>query len=111
MTRTSARTWMAFAAVVLAAGSLSDRFGRKGALVTGLAIFGIGTAARSLATSTGQLIGARGVMGIGGGAGAARAGVMPRSWATSATGRPASTRSSTRRRNSAGQSRLPMSSS
>jgi EmrB/QacA subfamily drug resistance transporter len=56
---------LAFAALVLAAGSLSDRFGRKGALVTGLAIFGIGTAAGSLATSTGQLIGARGVMGIG----------------------------------------------
>jgi EmrB/QacA subfamily drug resistance transporter len=56
---------LAFAALVLAAGSLSDRFGRKGALVTGLAIFGIGTAAGSLATSTGQLIAARGVMGIG----------------------------------------------
>jgi predicted MFS family arabinose efflux permease len=56
---------LAFAALVLAAGSLSDRFGRKGALVTGLAIFGIATAAGALATSTGELIIARVVMGIG----------------------------------------------
>jgi MFS family permease len=56
---------LAFAALVLAAGSLSDRFERKGALVTGLAVFGLGTAVGSLATSTGQLIAARGVMGIG----------------------------------------------
>jgi hypothetical protein len=56
---------LAFAALVLAAGSLSDRFGRKGALVTGLVIFGIATAAGALATSTGELIMARVVMGIG----------------------------------------------
>src|SRR5262245_25855716 len=56
---------LAFAALVLAAGSLSDRFGRKGALITGLAVFGLATAAGSLATSTGELIAARAVMGIG----------------------------------------------
>jgi EmrB/QacA subfamily drug resistance transporter len=56
---------LAFCALVLAAGSLSDRFGRKGALITGLAIFGAGTAAGSLGTSTGQLIAARAVMGVG----------------------------------------------
>ena len=56
---------LAFAALVLAAGSLSDRFGRKGALLTGLATFGVGTAAGSLAGTTGQLIAARAVMGIG----------------------------------------------
>ncbi|HSS09620.1 MAG TPA: MFS transporter [Acidimicrobiales bacterium] len=56
---------LAFCAFVLAAGSLSDRFGRKGALITGLAIFGMGAAAGSLGTSTGQLIAARAVMGIG----------------------------------------------
>ena len=56
---------LAFAALVLAAGSLSDRFGRKGALVTGLAVFGLATAAGSMATSTSQLILARVVMGIG----------------------------------------------
>src|SRR6266404_98729 len=46
---------LTFCALVLAAGSLSDRFGRKGALMTGLAIFGIGAVAGSLGTSTGQL--------------------------------------------------------
>jgi EmrB/QacA subfamily drug resistance transporter len=56
---------LAFCALVLAAGSLSDRFGRKGALMAGLAIFGAGTAAGSLGTSTGQLIAARAVMGVG----------------------------------------------
>ena len=56
---------LAFAALVLAAGSLSDRFGRKGALITGLAVFGLATAAGALATSTGQLVAARAVMGVG----------------------------------------------
>jgi EmrB/QacA subfamily drug resistance transporter len=56
---------LAFCALVLAGGSLSDRFGRKGALLTGLAIFGVGTAAGSFGTSTGQLIAARAVMGVG----------------------------------------------
>jgi EmrB/QacA subfamily drug resistance transporter len=56
---------LAFCALVLAAGSLSDRFGRKGALLTGLAVFGLGSAAGSLGTSTGQLIAARAVMGVG----------------------------------------------
>ena len=56
---------LAFCAFVLAAGSLSDRFGRRGALVTGLLIFGAATAAGSLGTTTGQLIAARAVMGIG----------------------------------------------
>ena len=56
---------LAFCALVLAAGSLSDRFGRKGALIAGLAIFGVGSVAGSLGTSTGQLIAARAVMGVG----------------------------------------------
>jgi EmrB/QacA subfamily drug resistance transporter len=56
---------LTFAALVLAAGSLSDRFGRKGALAGGLAIFGLGTAAGSLVGSTAPLIAARSVMGVG----------------------------------------------
>jgi EmrB/QacA subfamily drug resistance transporter len=56
---------LTFCALVLAAGSLSDRFGRKGALMSGLALFGIGAAAGALGGSTGQLIGARAVMGVG----------------------------------------------
>jgi len=56
---------LTFAALVLAAGSMSDRFGRKGALIVGLLIFGVATAAGAFGTSTGQLIIARVAMGIG----------------------------------------------
>lgn len=56
---------LTFAALVLAAGSLSDRYGRKGALLTGLAIFGASTTLGSLATTVSQLIAARAAMGIG----------------------------------------------
>src|ERR1700687_2266123 len=34
---------LVFAALILAAGSLSDRVGRKGILLAGLAIFGVGS--------------------------------------------------------------------
>src|ERR1700757_2640029 len=54
-----------FAASVLAAGSLSDRFGRKGMLLAGLSVFGVGSLAGGLTDSPGQLIAARGVMGLG----------------------------------------------
>jgi EmrB/QacA subfamily drug resistance transporter len=56
---------LVFAALVLAAGSISDRFGRKGALLTGLAIFAAGSLLGSRATSPGQLIAIRGVIGLG----------------------------------------------
>ncbi|GAC1374890.1 MAG: MFS transporter [Acidimicrobiales bacterium] len=56
---------LTFCALVLAAGSMSDRFGRKGALLTGLAIFGLGSVAGSQGNSTGQLIAARAIMGVG----------------------------------------------
>ena len=54
-----------FAGSVLAAGSLSDRFGRKGMLLAGLAVFGIASLAGGLTNSPGQLIVARAVMGVG----------------------------------------------
>ena len=54
-----------FAASVLAVGSLSDRFGRKGMLLAGLAVFGAASLAGGLMSDPGQLIGARAVMGIG----------------------------------------------
>lgn len=54
-----------FAAFVLAAGSLSDRFGRKGMLLAGLALFGVANLAGGLTDSPGQLIAARAVMGLG----------------------------------------------
>jgi EmrB/QacA subfamily drug resistance transporter len=56
---------LVFASLVLAAGSVSDRFGRKGALLTGLAIFGAGSLLGSRASSSGELIAIRGVIGLG----------------------------------------------
>ena len=56
---------LTFAAFVLAAGSLSDRYGRRAALVTGLAIFGTATAAGAAAGTTSGLVVARLVMGVG----------------------------------------------
>ncbi|GIU85663.1 MAG: MFS transporter [Acidimicrobiia bacterium] len=56
---------LAFAALVLAAGSVSDRVGRKGALLCGLAVFAGGSALGGLAATPGQLIAVRAVMGVG----------------------------------------------
>jgi EmrB/QacA subfamily drug resistance transporter len=55
---------LAFAALVLAGGTVGDRFGRRGTLVTGLGLFAAGSVAAALCTSTGQLIGMRLVMGV-----------------------------------------------
>jgi EmrB/QacA subfamily drug resistance transporter len=56
---------LVFAALVLAAGSVSDRVGRKGMLLAGLAIFAAGSIAGGLAGSSNALIVARCVMGLG----------------------------------------------
>src|SRR5262249_31680734 len=56
---------LAFAALILAAGSLGDRLGRKGMLLSGLGVFGGASLAGSFATTVGQLIAARAVMGLG----------------------------------------------
>src|SRR5215475_3424863 len=56
---------LVFAALVLAAGNLGDRVGRKGVLLAGLATFGIATIAGGLGGSPGELIAARAVMGLG----------------------------------------------
>ena len=56
---------LVFAASVLAAGSLSDRFGRKGMLLAGLAVFGLASLAGGLMNDPGELIAARCVMGLG----------------------------------------------
>jgi EmrB/QacA subfamily drug resistance transporter len=56
---------LVFASLLLAAGSLSDRVGRKGVLLAGLAVFGVATVAGGLTTTPGQLIAARCVMGLG----------------------------------------------
>jgi MFS transporter, DHA2 family, multidrug resistance protein len=57
---------LVFAGLLLTTGSLSDRFGRKGALQFGIVLFGIGSAAAALSTSATQLIFTRAFMGIGG---------------------------------------------
>ena len=56
---------LTFAALVLAAGSLGDRYGRKGALLAGLAVFGCASAVGGLVDSSGALIAVRAVMGVG----------------------------------------------
>jgi EmrB/QacA subfamily drug resistance transporter len=56
---------LVFAACVLAAGSLGDRLGRRNALLAGLGVFGAGSLAGAFGETTGQLIAARAVMGLG----------------------------------------------
>jgi EmrB/QacA subfamily drug resistance transporter len=56
---------LVFAALLLASGSLSDRIGRKGMLLSGLLVFGAASIAGGLLSSAGQLIAARCVMGLG----------------------------------------------
>jgi MFS transporter, DHA2 family, multidrug resistance protein len=57
---------LVFAGLLLTTGSLSDRYGRKGALQTGLVVFMLGSVSAALSTSTTQLILSRAFMGIGG---------------------------------------------
>ncbi|MEU7479034.1 MFS transporter [Lentzea sp. NPDC042327] len=56
---------LALAGLLLTTGSLSDRFGRKRALLGGLALFGAGSAVAACAGSSEALIAARGFMGVG----------------------------------------------
>src|ERR1700741_5504690 len=56
---------LAFAALLLTFGSLSDRFGRKGMLLAGLTVFGAASLVGGFTTSPAQLIAARAVMGLG----------------------------------------------
>jgi len=56
---------LVFAALVLSAGSLSDRFGRRGALIVGLVIYGTANGLAALTTSSGALIATRALMGVG----------------------------------------------
>jgi EmrB/QacA subfamily drug resistance transporter len=56
---------LVFAGLLLVAGSLGDRFGRKGALNVGLVIFGVASATAAFSGGVGALIASRAVMGIG----------------------------------------------
>ncbi len=56
---------LVFAALLLTFGSLSDRFGRKGMLLAGLAVVGTASLIGGFTTDPAQLIAARSVMGLG----------------------------------------------
>src|ERR671919_3030164 len=54
-----------FAGLLLTAGAIGDRFGRRRALLAGLAVFGVAALAGGLATQASQVIASRALMGIG----------------------------------------------
>ena len=56
---------LVFAALLLTAGSLSDRLGRKEMLLAGLAVFGAASIAGGLTSNVSALIAARAFMGLG----------------------------------------------
>jgi EmrB/QacA subfamily drug resistance transporter len=56
---------LVFAALLLPAGALGDRYGRRATLLVGLAIFGAASAVAMTAGSANELILLRGVMGLG----------------------------------------------
>ncbi|OEU88148.1 multidrug MFS transporter [Streptomyces abyssalis] len=57
---------LVFAGLLFTAGLLGDRFGRKRVLLFGLVVFGLGSVFAALATTPGQLVAFRAVMGFGG---------------------------------------------
>jgi EmrB/QacA subfamily drug resistance transporter len=56
---------LVFAGLLLTAGSLGDRYGRRLALNGGLVIFGLASGVAAFSSSTGALIASRAVMGLG----------------------------------------------
>ncbi len=69
---TSQLQWMVdsytlvFAGLLLTAGTLGDKFGRRGALQVGMTVFGIGSLLSAFAGSASHLILTRSLMGVGG---------------------------------------------
>jgi EmrB/QacA subfamily drug resistance transporter len=57
---------LVFAGLLLTAGALSDRYGRKRGLLVGLALFGGASVAAAFASSASALVALRGLMGVGG---------------------------------------------
>ena len=57
---------LVFAGLLLTMGSLGDRFGRKLSLQVGLAVFGVASLGAAFAETSGQLIAARVLQGVGG---------------------------------------------
>jgi EmrB/QacA subfamily drug resistance transporter len=56
---------LVFASLLLPAGAIGDRYGRRRALIAGLTIFGAGSAVAMTAHSATELIGLRAVLGLG----------------------------------------------
>lgn len=56
---------LVFAALLLPAGAIGDRYGRRRALIAGLAVFGAGSAVAMTAHSAAELIALRAVLGLG----------------------------------------------
>jgi EmrB/QacA subfamily drug resistance transporter len=56
---------LVFTGLLLAAGGLGDRYGRRRALVVGLVLFGVTSALAGSADTPGQLIAGRAAMGVG----------------------------------------------
>src|SRR5260370_26380210 len=56
---------LVFASLLLPAGAMGARYGRRLALITGLSIFGAGSAAAVAGPSANELIGLRAVIGLG----------------------------------------------
>lgn len=56
---------LVFAALMLAGGSLGDRWGRKRTMAGGLVVFCIGSVVAALAGSVGALVAGRAIMGVG----------------------------------------------
>lgn len=54
-----------FAGLLLLAGSLSDRYGRRQLLVLGLIVFGVGSVVAVVSSTPEMLVGARALMGVG----------------------------------------------
>jgi EmrB/QacA subfamily drug resistance transporter len=62
---------LVYASLLLAAGTLGDRFGRRRALMAGLVTFAVGSGLAALCTTSTELIACRALMGVG------AAGIMP----------------------------------
>ena len=56
---------LVFASLLLPAGAIGDRYGRRRTLIAGLAIFGAGSAVAMTAHSATELIGLRALLGLG----------------------------------------------
>ena len=83
---------LVFAALLLPAGALGDKFGRRRALLVGLLIFGTGSALAMASNSANELIALRAMLGVG------AALVMPATLSTITSTFPAEQRTKRRQR-------------